>query len=235
MYLNQKKPTILEDLAFLSVKHRVYLGELFEALVSARESGESRCMNLTIQCRGSVGDQVIFLITEHSKVIVQFRLPGELLYKKDICFESWMNNDKIRKQIYKQDCVPHVCTMVQDLRYGMKRVSVEAKVLEPAESTSIRTRYGSNAVVTNVWIGDETGKVKLCLWNEPAVSLMKGAMIQIKNASVSMFRGERQLLLGRSGTINLLPSQTSGTEQPRELIATCQGSRSRNLPEHKIR
>jgi hypothetical protein len=217
--LNQKKPTILEELAFISVKHRVYLGELFKALVSARENGKSRCMNLTIQYRGRIGSNVIFLITEYSKVIVQFRVQEELLSRKDICFESCMNNDKIRKQMYKQDCVPHVCTMVQDLRYGMKRVSVEAEVLEPAESSSIRTRYGSNAVVTNVWIGDETGKVKLCLWNEPAVSLIQGDMIQIKNASVSMFRGERQLLLGRSGTMNLLPSQPSGTKQQPALIA----------------
>ena len=217
--MNQKKPTVIEHLAFISVKHSVYLGELFQALVSARENGKSRCMNLTIQYRGSIGSNVIFLITEYSKVIVQFRVPEELLSRKDICFESWMNNDKIRKQIYKQDCVPHVCTMVQDLRYGMKRVSVEAEVLEPAESSSIRTRYGSNAVVTNVWIGDETGKVKLCLWNEPAVSLIQGDMIQIKNASVSMFRGERQLLLGRSGTINLLLSQHSETKQKVALIA----------------
>ena len=218
--LNQKKPTILEDLAFLSVKHRVYLGELFEALISARENGKSRCLDLTIQYRGSIGSNVIFLITEHNKVIVQFRVPEELLSRKNICFESWMNNDKIRKQMYKQDSMPHVCTMVQDLRYGMKRVSVEAEVLEPIESSSIRTRYGSSAVVTNVWIGDETGKVRLCLWNEPEVSLMQGDMLQIKNASVSMFKGERQLLLGRSGTINLLPRQTSGTQPQRALIAT---------------
>jgi Single-stranded DNA binding protein Ssb-like, OB fold len=217
--LNQKKPTILEELAFISVKHRVYLGELFKALVSARENGKSRCMNLTIQYRGSICSNAIFLITENSKVIVQFRVPEELLSRKDICFESWMNNDKIRKQMYKQDCVPHVCTMVQDLRYGMKRVSVEAEVLEPPESSSIRTRYGSSAVVTNIWIGDETGKVKLCLWNEPAVSLIQGDMIQIKNASVSMFKGERQLLLGRSGTINLLPRQTSKSQPQGALIA----------------
>jgi hypothetical protein len=206
----RKKPTILEDLALVSVKHRVYLGELFAALVLARENGESCCRNLTIQCRGVVAKDVIFLITEFDKVVMQFRVPEELLCRKGIRFESWLDNDMIRKQIYKQDYLPHACTMVQDLRYGMKRVSVEGEVLEPPKSSLIRTRYGGSAVVTNVWIGDETGKVRLCLWNEPPQSLVEGGMIRIRNASVSMYGGERQLLLGRSGTVNLLKIQSSG-------------------------
>jgi ssDNA-binding replication factor A large subunit len=102
--------------------------------------------------------------------------------------------------------------MVQDLRYGMKRVSVEGEVLEPPKSSLIRTRYGGSALVTNVWIGDETGKVRFCLWNDQAQSLVQGDMVRIRNASVSMYGGERQLILGRSGTVNLTTIQSSGTK-----------------------
>jgi Single-stranded DNA binding protein Ssb-like, OB fold len=217
--LNQKKPTIIENLAFLSVKHNVYLGELFEALVSARESGKSSCSNLRIQYRGSVDNEAIFLITEYGKVVVQFRVDEELLLRKNMRFESWMNIDSVRKEMSRQDCGPNVCTMVQDLRHGMKRVNVEAEVLEPPESSPVRTRYGNSAVVTNVWIADETGKVKLCLWNEQAGSFTEGDRIQIKNASVSTFKGERQLRLGKTGTISVLQSRASGTKQLSDLIA----------------
>ena len=203
-YLNQKKPTIIENLAFLSVKHRVYLGELYKALVSARIATESSCASLTVQYRGSVDKEAIFLITEYGKIVVQFRAPEEFLQRKNICFESWMNTDTVRKQLSRQDCGSHLCIMVQDLRHGMKRVNVEAEVLERPEASSVRTRHGNSATVTNVWIADETGKVKLCLWNEQAISFGEGDIIQIKNASVSTFRGERQLRLGRTGTINVL-------------------------------
>jgi hypothetical protein len=204
--LNQKKPSIIEHLAFLSVKHGVYLAELFQALVSARETGNSVCMDLTVKYRGSINAEAIFLITKDNKVVVQFRAGEEFLLKKDIPFESWMDTDKIRKQMSKQNLTPRLSMMVQDLRHGMKKVNVEAEVLETPKPSLVQTKYGNSAMVTNAWIADETGKIKLCLWNEQANSAAVGDTIQIKNASVSSFKGERQLRLGRSGTISVLQS-----------------------------
>ena len=208
--MNQKEPAIIEHLAFLSVKHSVYLAELFQALVSGRENGKSACMDLTVQYRGSIGKDAIFLITKDGKVIVQFRVAEEFLLRKDILFESWMNTDKIRKQMTRQNCGPRLSTLVQDLRHGMKKVNVEAEVLETPKPSIVHTRYGNSAMVTNAWIADETGKIKLCLWNEQANSITTGDTIQIKNASVTTYKGERQLRLGKSGTISVLRTK----EQP---------------------
>ena len=217
--MNQKKPTIIEHLAFISVKHSVYLAELFQALVSARQNGKSACMDLTIQYRGRIDHGAIFLITKYNKVIVQFRVAEEFLRRKDIHFESWMNTDKIRKQITKQNCEPRLSTLVQDLRHGMRKVNVEAEVLETPKPSLVHTRYGNSAMVTNAWIADETGKIKLCLWNEQANSIATGDTIQIKNASVSTFKGERQLGLGKKGTISVLQSQAAITKQQPAPIA----------------
>jgi replication factor A1 len=74
-------------------------------------------------------------------------------------------------------------------------------------------------MVTNAWIADETGKIKLCLWNEQANSIATGDTIQIKNASVSTFKGERQLGLGKKGTISVLQSQAAKTKQQPAPIA----------------
>ena len=217
-YLNQKKPTVIEQLAFLSVKHNVYLSEFFQALVSARKNEKSTCMELEVRYRGSIKAKAIFLITKNSKVVVQFRVPEDVLQRKDICFETWINTDKIRKQMCKQNLEPRLSTMIQDLRHGMRKVNVEAKVLENPKPSPVYTRYGNSAMVTNAWISDETGKVKLCLWNHQADSFTKGDIIQIKNASVSTFRDERQLCLGRTGTINVLQRQTARTKQEAELV-----------------
>lgn len=205
-HLNHKKPVLSEHLAFLSVRYNVYLAELFEAIVSARKTGETTCTNLKIEYRGTVEDQAIFLITKENSVVTQFRAAEELLLRKNISFESWMDTDKIRKQIARQNKAPGLSTLIQDLRHGMKKVNLEAQVLETPKPSLVHTRYGNSATVSNAMIADETGKVKLCLWNEQAESIVVGNIIQIKNASVSTYKGERQLCLGKTGTINVLQS-----------------------------
>jgi ssDNA-binding replication factor A large subunit len=101
----------------------------------------------------------------------------------------------------------------------MTRVNVEAEVLGPPKLSTVNTRYGKNTIATNVWIADETGKVKLCLWNEQANCFTEGETIQVRNASVSTFKGERQLCLGKNGTISVLQSHASNTKQDPEPIA----------------
>ena len=201
------------------MKYNVYVGELFEAIVSARKTGEAVCEDLKIEYRGTIEGGAIILITKEDKVVMQFRVAEELLLRKNISFESWMDTDKIRKQISRQNTAPHLAKLVQDLRHGMKKVNVEAHVLETTKPLLVHTQYGNSALVTNAWIGDETGRIKLCLWNEQASLVTVGDTIQIKNASVSSFKGERQLRLGRKGTISILQSQsTVGEQQPKNLI-----------------
>ena len=194
----------MEHLAFLSVKQGIYLAELYEAMVAAREKGKIKCQSLLVEYRCSIKDEAIFLITKDSKIVLQFRVAEELLQKKDICFEHWMDTDKVRKQMNRQSFSPKSSVLVQDLRHGMKKVNLEAKVLEIPTPSTVQTRYGNSARVTNAWIEDETGKVKLCLWNEQVELFGVGDTVQIKNASVSTFKGERQLRLGKNGTATVL-------------------------------
>ena len=216
--MNQKKPTILEYLAFLSIKQGVYLAELYQAIVTAREQRKTTCQKLTVEYRGSLKSEAIFLITKDSSVIAQFRVAEEVLLRKNICFEDWMDSDKIRRQMNRQTMSPNSSTMVQDMRHGMKKVNVEAKVLETPASAIVQTRYGNSAKVTNAWIADETGRIKLCLWNEQVEIVNVGDTIQIKNASVSTFKGERQLRLGKKGTISVLQNRIDGMKQTPEPI-----------------
>lgn len=205
--MNHRKPVLGEQLAFLSVKYGVYLAELFEAVVSARKKGEAKCETLKIEYRGSIEGEAIILITKVSRVVVQFRVAQELLVRRDINFESWMDTDKIRRQIARQDMAhsskgePHP---IQDLRHGMKKVAVDGQITEAAKAILVHTQYGNNIMLTNAWIEDQTGKIRLCLWNEQAGSVKVGDAVQIRDGSVTTFRGERQLRLGRKGTISVV-------------------------------
>jgi replication factor A1 len=214
--LNYRKPILGEHLAFLSVKYGVYLAELFEAVVSARKNGEANCEELKIEYRGSIAGEAIILITKETRVVVQFRVAEELLVRKNINFESWMDTDQIRKQIARQDTA-HTSNgeprPIQDLRHGMKKVNVEGRIIEAAKATLVHTQYGNNVMLTNAWIEDQTGKIKLSLWNQQADSVKVGDDVQIKDGSVTTFRGERQLRLGRKGTINIMQADVLNVKQ----------------------
>ncbi len=203
--MRRKQPTaIIEHLALLSVKHSIYLAELFEALVSARQHGKTMCQTLTIEYRGSIKQEAIFLITKESAVIGQFRAAEEFLQRRNICFDNWMETDKIRRQLDKQKMGANLFILIQDLRHGMKKINIKAEVLEKTAPSKVFTQYGNSATITNARIADETGKVKLCLWNEQADFINTGDLIQIQNATVSTYKGERQLSLGKSGTVSIL-------------------------------
>jgi replication factor A1 len=90
------------------------------------------------------------------------------------------------------------------LRAGMKRVNLKADVLEIPKPAQVHTQFGNTVHVVNALVGDETGKIKLCLWEGQINSISVGDNIEIRNAQICAFRGEKQLRLGKSGAIKVL-------------------------------
>jgi replication factor A1 len=205
--LRQKKSSLGEHLALLSVKHSIYPAEVFQALIKARRHERAACGNLMVEYRGKVKEETIFLITKDNKAVAQFRVNEEFLLKKDNPFESWMSTDKIRKKIAKQN-TESVFMMVADLRAGMKKVNVKADVLEIPKPAQVHTQFGNTVMVVNALVGDESGKIKLCLWEGQIRSINVGETIEIRNAQVCVFRGEKQLRLGKNGAFSILQSPT---------------------------
>ncbi len=201
--MKPKKPTLEDQLAFLSAQQGIYPAELFQALIQAKKDGKSTCEGLTVEYRGNLNDQAIFLITRGEKVVAQFRVPAERLTKKDISFDNWMDTRRVRKEIAKQTPAPsHL--KIENLRVGMKKINLIAEVLETSAPSTVHTQFRDNAVVSNATIADETGKIMLCLWDEQVHAVAVGDCIEVKNAYVALFKGEKQLRLGKNGTITVL-------------------------------
>ena len=98
--MKPKKPTLEDQLAFIATQHEVYPTELFQALITAKEQGKAVAVSdLTVEYRGNVNDQAIFLITKDSKVVAQFRVPDETLARTDVSFDNSMDTSKVRKEI----------------------------------------------------------------------------------------------------------------------------------------
>ncbi|MEM2937406.1 MAG: hypothetical protein QXJ63_02525 [Candidatus Bathyarchaeia archaeon] len=196
---NKKSPG--EYLAFLSIKYEVDPDRFFYALISASENKKSTCESLSIECRSIQKDKVILLITKGAKVVAQFPIPQEFLLKQSNPIKEITKTNVFHRRPVTKDSLSH-SFHIGDLRVGMKKVNLKAKVVEIAKPTLVFTRFGNYASVANALIADETGTIKLCLWNEQIDSIHTGDTVQIENASVSTFRGERQLRIGRKGTIH---------------------------------
>lgn len=194
------KVSIGEYLACLSVKYEVEPEQLFGALVLAEENRESTCGDLSITCRSKLQDKTVLLITNGPKVVAQFPVSKQFLLERNNPIEISKRTDMLRVHLSQKNKAPG-SFHVGDLRTGMKRVSLKAKVLEIAKPTLVFTKYGNYAKVANALVSDETGTIKLCLWNEQINSISVGDTVQVENANVSMFRGERQLRIGKHGTL----------------------------------
>ena len=203
--LRQKKSTLGEHLALLSVKYNVYPNEVFQALVLARRNERATCGNLSVEYRGKMKNETIFLITKNNDVVAQFRVEEQFLMRKDNPFETWMSTEKIKKKIAKQN-TESIYTLVRDVRAGMKRVNLKADVIEIPKPAQVHTQFGNTVLVVNALIGDDTGKIKLCLWEGQIGQINVGDNIEVKNGQVCVFRGEKQLRLGKNGSLCVLKS-----------------------------
>lgn len=93
---------------------------------------------------------------------------------------------------------------ISELREGMRGVNVVAKVLDISEPREVRSRYGNQTFrVATATITDETGTIKLTLWNERIDMVNVGDTVNVENGYVRTFRGEMQLNVGRYGKLTV--------------------------------
>ena len=86
----------------------------------------------------------------------------------------------------------------------MRRVTVEAKVVEKGEPRQVRSRYKDETyTVADSRIEDETGSIKLTLWNEQIDQVNVDNKVKIENGYVTSFKGEIQLNVGKFGTLTV--------------------------------
>ncbi len=198
---SSERNSTVEYLALLSAKHNLDPDKFFDALVRAKETGKASCGALSVERRSETAKKIMILILKESKVVAQLALFKPFLAEKNTAIRAFMGSEKIRRLRARQTRQSSVL-LVRDLRIGMTQVNLKAKVLEVPESNVVYTRYGNNASVTNAVIADETGKIRLCLWNGQTGGISAGDTIQIENATVSAFRGQIQLNIGKKGLLS---------------------------------
>jgi replication factor A1 len=93
--------------------------------------------------------------------------------------------------------------MINELKRGMSGISVEGKIVNISDTRRVNTRYGPRSVA-DARFEDETGFIKLSLWEEKIESVHIGDRIKIDEAYVTEFRNELQLNIPRSGKLEII-------------------------------
>ena len=91
-----------------------------------------------------------------------------------------------------------------ELRNGMKNVSVEAKVVEKSEPREVMSRFKDETYkVATAMIADETGTIKLTLWNDQINQVNVNDKVKVEKGYVTSFKGEIQLNIGKYGILTV--------------------------------
>ena len=92
---------------------------------------------------------------------------------------------------------------ISDIKLGMSGISLEAKVVEIGESRDVNTKYGVRTVADAI-LEDETGQIKLSLWEDQINSVSVGDNVIVRGAYVTQFRDVIQLNIPRSGKLEVV-------------------------------
>ncbi|NCO11387.1 DNA-binding protein [Candidatus Pacearchaeota archaeon CG_4_9_14_0_2_um_filter_39_13] len=92
---------------------------------------------------------------------------------------------------------------VAELKAGEGKVDVVVTIKSKEEPRSM-IKFGKELVLCNAVAEDDSGEIKLTLWNADATRVSKGDKVHITNGYVSEFQGERQLTAGKFGKIEVL-------------------------------
>jgi replication factor A1 len=196
-------------LALLTIKYDVDPDKFFNALIQAWKNRKAECEGLTIECRMKQQNKVIFLIMQNSSVVAQFKVPEEFLSRQKNPIRDVKEAFLAAKLAARKFRLPQ-SFQIKDLQIGMKRVTLQAKVVEVSKPTFVVTRFGNCASVANAMVQDNTGQIKLCLWNDQISSVAVGDTLQIENARISAFKNERQMRVGKKGVLRVAPLNSGG-------------------------
>ena len=76
-----------------------------------------------------------------------------------------------------------------------------------AEPRNVNLRTGGEARVADCMLKDDSGQIKLSLWDDQIDMVKQGSKVRVTNGYTNSFRGELRLNVGRYGKLEVLESR----------------------------
>ncbi|MFH0831414.1 MAG: OB-fold nucleic acid binding domain-containing protein [archaeon] len=92
---------------------------------------------------------------------------------------------------------------ISELQAGQGNVDIEAEVVEVSAPREFN-KFGRNLSVATATIKDDSGTVKMSLWNQDIDKVKAGSRIKVTSGYVNEFQGEKQFTSGKFGKIEVL-------------------------------
>ena len=86
----------------------------------------------------------------------------------------------------------------------MRRVDAEGEISEMSEPRTVNLKTGGEARVADCMLRDDSGQIKLSLWDDQIDMVKQGARVRVTNGYTNSFRGEVRLNVGRYGKLDVL-------------------------------
>ena len=102
---------------------------------------------------------------------------------------------------------------VKELTAKQGNVNIELDVLDVGQAREFQ-KFGKPGRVANAVAKDETGDIKITLWNDEIDRIKGGDRVSIQNGYVSEWQGELQVSTGRFGKIEVVGESSTPAEKP---------------------
>jgi hypothetical protein len=190
----------------LAKKHNLATTTLHGSLLSARRRGRARCEKLQVEIRSRGADSSTYMFSVNGKPLSQAVIHDysiEKLKKLPIEYSSILEAER-NAQTNGSPGAP-IKSEIGKMHLGQNGLSFKAHVVRKSEVRAVTTRDGTPLLVCSVMLSDGTGQIPLAVWNSQISTVSEGDLVEVQNARVRSFRGEKQLALSKkTGLLTVL-------------------------------
>ncbi len=90
---------------------------------------------------------------------------------------------------------------ISELKVGSVNGEVSGEIIDLEDARDVINKYGVKMKVASGTLKDDSGNIKLTLWNDDAGKFKVGDKVKITNGWVSEFKGTKQISSGKMGKI----------------------------------
>jgi len=101
---------------------------------------------------------------------------------------------------------------IKDLQIRQGNVDIEVDIVDVGEAREFE-KFGRTGRVATAIAKDETGDIKLTLWNDDIDKVKAGDKVKLTNGYVSEWQGEPQLTTGKLGKLEVVGESKETKEE----------------------
>ena len=101
---------------------------------------------------------------------------------------------------------------IKDITANQGNIDIVAEIITKEEPRSFE-KFGRQGRVCNAMLKDDSGEIKLTLWNEDVDKVSQGNKIHLENGWCSEFRGEKQLSTGKFGKLEIVEGSAEPSKE----------------------